>query len=390
MNIALVYDRVNKFGGAERILMVLHEIWPEAPLYTSVYDPKATPWTKGWDVRTSFLQKFPWARRNHEPLGWLMPLAFESLDLSGFDVVISVTSEAAKGVVTSPRQLHICYLLTPTRYLWSHARDYLDDVPRATRPLVFLAQAKLREWDYLAAQRPDHIIAVSEHVRRRCEKYYRREAEVLYPPLQLLESSSSLSRVRRQPLAPLGVALRRQQSRALRPTTSASKDYFLVVSRLVRYKKVDIAIEACNRLREPLLVIGSGREKKRLEWQAGPTVKFIENVSDEELVEYYRNARAVLMPQEEDLGLVALEAQSCGTPVISYRHSGAAEVIVDGKTGRLFDRQDVSSLIRAMKDCPEDPAACTIYASRFSKKKFQKDFRDMIESFWRDHSGMRP
>ena len=168
MNVVLVYDRVNKFGGAERVLMALHEIWPEAPLYTSVYDPESTPWTKGWDVRPSFLQKFPWARRNHESLGWLMPLAFESLDLSGFDVVISLTSEAAKGVITSPRQLHICYLLTPTRYLWSHAVAYLGTVPLPLRPLAFVAQLKLRHWDFVAAQRPDHIILtiIAQQLRR--------------------------------------------------------------------------------------------------------------------------------------------------------------------------------------------------------------------------------
>lgn len=399
MNIVLVYDRVNKFGGAERVLQTLHKIWPEAPLYTSVYDPESTPWTKDWDVRISFLQKFPWARRNHESLGWLMPLAFESLDLSGFDVVISVTSEAAKGVITSPRQLHICYLLTPIRYLWSHARKYLILSPRFLRPAAFVAQTVLRQWDFVAAQRPDHIIAVSEHVQRRCEKYYRREATVIHPPMTL-----QVPEVPNVPKVP------QAQIRLKRPGPANSqgqafggelgeKNYFLIVSRLVPYKRIDLAIEAANKIGDSLIVIGSGKDKKRLQRlarlastseresrRAGSTVQFIEHVSDKELVEYYRNAKALLMPQEEDFGLVALEAQACGTPVVTYRQSGAAEVVIDGKTGRLFDRQDVSSLIRAMRDCPEDPRACTIQASRFSKKRFQNDFREQVERLWRTHN----
>lgn len=385
MRLVFVYDRVSKFGGAERVLQVLHEIWPEAPLYTSVYDSDGAMWAKGWDVRTSFLQKFPWARRNHESLGWLMPAAFESLDLSGFDVVISVTSEAAKGVITNPRQLHICYLLTPTRYLWSHARKYLILSPRWTRPAVFVAQTMLRQWDYLAAQRPDHIVAVSELVRRRCEKYYRRNAQVLYPPLTL-----EVPEVPEVPKVPQAqIRLKRpgpahSQGQALGGELGG-KNYFLIVSRLVSYKRIDLAIEACSRNSYQLFVIGSGRDKKRLQKLAGPTIRFIENVSDEELADYYRDARAVLMPQEEDFGLVALEAQACGTPVISYRHSGAAELIVDGKTGAFFDHQNVDDLIAAMKWCPPGGKACTIQANRFRPEDFKRRFKQEVERRWETH-----
>lgn len=370
MTVALVYDRVNKFGGAERVLQALHEIWSEAPLYTSVYDPRGASWARGWDIRTSFLQKLPWSRRNHESLGWLMPAAFESLDLSEFDVVISVTSEAAKGVITTPRQLHICYLLTPTRYLWSHAVKYQILYSRWVRPAAFVVQALLRQWDFLAAQRPDHIIAVSEHVRRRCEKYYRRESEVMYPPLMLADSTKRIADSKTISHPPS--AIRHQQ-------------HFLLVSRLVPYKRIDLAIEACRKNSYQLLVIGSGKDKKRLQKLSEPTIRFIENVSDEELVEYYRGARALLMPQEEDFGLVALESQACGTPVVTYRHSGAAEVVIDGKTGSFFDHQIVDDLTRAMKRCPLPGKACTIQAARFSKTIFQNDIRKKVEKLWGVH-----
>ena len=224
IRVALVYDRINKFGGAERLLMALHEIWPEAPLFTSVYDSNGADWAKGWDLKTSFLQSIPFAKKWHEGFGWMMPLAFESFDFSDFDVIISVTSEAAKGIITNPRQLHICYLLTPTRYLWSHANDYLSEVPKLLRPLARIVQAKLRIWDYISAQRPDYFIAISEHIRKRCWKYYRRESEVVYPMLPLVLKRSHLS-------VPQGKTL-------------SDKEYFLVVSRLVPYKRIDLEIKS--------------------------------------------------------------------------------------------------------------------------------------------------
>src|SRR3989338_4038247 len=183
MKVALVYDRINKLGGAERVLMALHRIWPEAPVFTSVYDPEGTLWCRDWDIRTSWLQNIPGAKTNHESLGWLMPLAFESLDLSGFDVIISVTSEAAKGVITRSGQLHVCYLLTPTRYLWSHEADYLVQLPRIVRPLGMAVQSRLRVWDYMAGQRPDYFFSISKLVQKRCLKHYRRGAEVGYSPV---------------------------------------------------------------------------------------------------------------------------------------------------------------------------------------------------------------
>jgi glycosyltransferase involved in cell wall biosynthesis len=370
LRIALVYDRINKFGGAERVLTALHRIWPEAPVFTSVYDPQGAPWCRDWDIRTSWLQHIPGARSNHESFGWLMPLAFESLDLSGFEVIISLTSEAAKGVVTRADQLHVCYLLTPTRYLWSHAGDYLAQLPGAIRPLGMAVQSKLRVWDYLAGQRPDYILAISEHVKKRCLKYYRREAEVIYPPMELADSSKHVARGRNQ----FGHAPR---------ATRHEPTYYLVVSRLVPYKRIDLAIEACNRLKQNLVVVGSGGDEGRLMAMAGPTVVFKGNLTDGELVRYYRGARALLMPQEEDFGLTVVEALSLGTPVVSYKNSGAAEVIEDGKTGVLFDKQTPESLIEAMEQLAEMEVSQT--SKKFSEEKFRQTFLKRIEELWENH-----
>ena len=297
-----------------------------------------------------------------------MPSAFESLDLSGFEVIISVTSEAAKGVITRPGQLHVCYLLTPTRYLWSHGADYLGQLPRIVRPLGMAVQSGLRVWDYMAGQRPDYIFSISKLVQKRCLKYYRRESEVVYPPV-MLEEGGLVSKM---------------------PSSTHLNNYYLVVSRLVPYKRIDLAIEACNRLKENLVIIGSGSDELRLKSMAGPTVDFAGNLTDGELVGYYRRARALLMPQEEDFGLTAVEALNCGTPVISYRNSGAAEVIDDGKTGVVFGEQTVASLVEAIERFTKMEVSQTSRlkfakqaAEKFSGNKFKQTFLKRIRELIR-------
>lgn len=365
MRVALVYDRVNKFGGAERLLMALHQIWPEAPVFTSVYDQAGAVWAESWNIKTSFLQSFPFAKKWHEGFGWLMPLAFESFDFSEFDVIISVTSEAAKGIITAPGQLHICYLLTPTRYLWSHANDYLMQVPKLLRPLARIAQTKLRIWDYMAAQRPDYILSISQLIQRRCQKYYRRESEVVYPMLPLVLKRSHLS--------------------VRQGETLSDKEYFLVVSRLVPYKRIDLAIEACNQLKLPLVVVGTGTEEEKLKKLAGPTIKFTGYLTDQELVEYYRNTKAVIMPQEEDFGLTAVEALGFGVPVISYKHSGVSEIIKDGETGILFDEQSVDSLTKAIENFLKTVKFTKLHPEKFSQNRFKQELKDKISKLWIRH-----
>src|SRR3989344_2621203 len=246
MKVALVYDRVNKWGGAERVLLALHKIFPDAPLYTSVYDNDKAPWAKVFKIKTSFLQNFPFASQNHEFYAPLMPLVFESFGFDEYDLVISVTSEAAKGVLTKPKTKHVCLCLTPTRYLWSGYNNYFIDpiFKLISKPFVWY----LRWWDRVAAKRPDIYIAISQEVRSRIKRYYQRESVVVYPPVELSNKA--------------------KRTKHITPNTK----YFLVVSRLVPYKRIDVAIDACNALSYPLVIVGEGSEKKRLKELAGSTI----------------------------------------------------------------------------------------------------------------------
>lgn len=354
--IALVYDRVNKWGGAERVLLALHEIFPNAPLYTSVYDPTGAPWAKVFpEVKTSFLQKIPFLRTHHEMLGTFMPLAFRSINLSNYDVVISVTSESAKGVKVKKGTLHICYCLTPTRYLWSHHDLYFKNrlLRFFSRPVVWW----LKRWDKKAAQRPDVIIAISDVVKKRIKKYYNRNSPVIFPPVDMKKGRSGKQKF--------------------------DRDYYLLVSRLdYGYKKVDLAIDVFNKLGYPLIIVGTGREERRLRKEASKNIKFTGKISEKKLLEYYKHAKALIMPQEEDFGIVAVEAQSLGIPVIAYKKGGARDTVVHGKTGYLFNKQTEKSLIDAIADFQTikfDKRSIKNNSRRFIKKRFKKEFLDFLE-----------
>ena len=365
MKIALVYDRVNKWGGAERVLLALHEMFPEAPLFTSVYDVKGAPWAKVFPkIHTSFLQKIPFAKTNHQLLSFLMPLAFESFDFDEYDLVISVTSEAAKGIITKPGTKHICYMLTPTRYLWSGYEDYFKNpvLRFIAAPIVNY----LRKWDKIAAYRPDTIIAISTEVQRRVKKYYNRESNIVYPPANFKFKISNLNSNLKLKIS----------------------NYYLVVSRLVPYKRVDIVVEAFNRLKYPLVIVGTGSEEFKLKLRAKKNIKFVGHVTDQELAGYYANCKALVFPQEEDFGLVAVEAQTFGKPVIAYRAGGALDIVIEGKTGIFFDDQSVESLIAVVKKFENLPAdwrgmqfdskIIVQNAERFSKERFRKEFLSLI------------
>jgi glycosyltransferase involved in cell wall biosynthesis len=366
MKVALVYDRVNKWGGAERLLLALHEIWPQAPLYTSVYNPKTAPWAKVFpEIKTSFLQHFPLAKTNHELYPLLMPLAFESFDFEGFDVVISVTSEAAKGIITRPETLHLCYCLTPTRYLWSGHKDYFDHPLKRllSRPLV----SYLRAWDRLAAQRPDGYLAISETVRERIRKYYGRESLVIYPPVDTNKF---------HPTGP----------ESQNNVNFGGSSYFLVVSRLVKYKRVDLVVEAFNRLGLSLKVIGAGKELKKLQKKARANIEFLGNLTDELLLDYYRNCQAVIFPQEEDFGLVPLEAQACGRPVIAYHKGGSGETVIEGQTGMFLQTQTVAELIEQIslfKTKKFSLESCQKQAMKFSLENFKREFNNLVSYLWK-------
>lgn len=368
MKVAIVYDRVNKYGGAERILEALHGIWPEAPLYTAVYDPDRAPWARDFDVRPSGLNRMPGARSMHELYAWATPLAFESFRFDGYDVVISVTSAEAKNIITKPGTVHVCYLLTPTRYLWSGYLEYLKNpgfgflnpvVRRAFRAAV----SSLRHTDLLASRRPDHYIAISQTVADRCMKYYGfNPEEVIYPPVDIEVFSPGRG--------------------SKPPDFSGPPGYFLFISRLVAYKRADLLISAFNRMKKPLVVIGSGREYQTLRRTAGPYIRFVSrNLTENELVYYYNHCRAFVFAGEEDFGLVAAEAQACGKPVIAFGKGGVAEIVRDGETGILFPEQTVASLVRAVErfsvmKFPQE--TCRENARRFSVPAFTERIKSFV------------
>ena len=371
MKTAIVYDRVNKWGGAEKVLIALHEIYPDAPLYTSVYSPEKAPWAKVFPkVIPSFMQKLPILKNYHELLGWLTPIAYETFNFDEYDLVISVTSEAAKGIITKPKTLHICYCLTPTRYLWSGYEEYLRNPPRnlswiplykyISKPFLFYT----KYWDYIAAQRPDVMVGISTAVKTRIKKYYERESELIYPPVDTKKYE-----------------IRNTKYEKIKP------GYYLITGRLVPYKKIDLAIEAFIELGYPLVVVGTGSEEKKYKskYKFKKNIIFKGFVSDEELVGLYQGAKAFIHPQEEDFGITAVEAQAAGIPVIAYKKAGALDTVVEGKTGVFFKEQTIESLIKAVKYYDDSnhrskqPQNCINNAKQFSKERFIKEFKALVD-----------
>lgn len=357
MKVALVYDRINKWGGAERVLLALKELFPSAPLYTSVYNPLKAGWAKVFEIKTSFLQKFPKASFNHEKFAPFMPLAFESFSFDQFDLVISVTSESAKGIITGPKTKHICYCLTPTRYLWSGYDEYFQNklLKFVSRPAI----SYLRKWDKMAGQRPDHFIAISKEVQRRIKKYYGRESVIIYPPIDDKIFNEN------------------QKSKF----SNNNQDYFLIVSRLVPYKRIDIAIKAFNKLKLPLKIIGTGSEEKKLRKMAGKNIEFLSNLTEGELLRYYKESLALIFPGIEDFGLVILEALSLGKPVIAFKGGGVLETVAHGKTGEFFYPQNEEALIKVIKNFKKENFSvkdCMDGAGKFTKSRFRQEFMDFI------------
>lgn len=357
MRIALVHDYLTQFGGGERVLAILCQMFPEAPVFTLIYDEEKTNGVfKGRKINTSFLQKIPGSKKFFRQLVWLMPLAVEQFNLSKFDLVISVSHSYGKGIITKPETKHISYCLTPTRYLWHDSGRHL-----VYKPISLFLLTYLRTWDYQAAQRPDYFIADSENVRQRIKKYYNRESEVIYPPLWRLEAGGGRLEVK-------------------------YKNYFLILGRMVPYKRFDIAIEAFSKIpQEKLVIIGDGPERKKLEARSkklgAKNIKFLGKVSDSELAKYYADCKALILSQEEDFGITAVEAMASGRPVIAYRAGGVLETIVEGETGVFFNEQSPESLIKAVNDFEGrrfNPQKIRELALAFSKEKFKKRIADFL------------
>jgi glycosyltransferase involved in cell wall biosynthesis len=356
--LALVHDWLNQVGGAEDVLTELVSMFPDAPIYTSIYwrDGMPPPW-RDWPIHTLWMDRLPGIYRHHQPYLPLYPIAFGGLSLRAYDVVLSNKSGFCHGVQVSDHTVHVCYCLAPTRYVWQF-ESYMEResiggiVRRAMRPLVAL----LRKWDFQAAQRVGHFIAISTEIQERIRRFYQRDSVVIYPPVDVADR--------------------------FRPTTQVD-DYFLVVSRLIPYKRIDLAVQACTRLNLPLLVAGRGRDLEKLKAMAGPTVKFLGYVPDAELPGLMARCRAFLFPGLEDFGITPVQAQAAGRPVIAYRGGGALDTIRPGVTGEYFTETSVDSLIDVLQHFDPkvyDPDVLRDHAMRFDRAVFRRQLSEFLET----------
>jgi len=364
--VALVHDFLTQLGGAERVLDEFHELFPQAPIFTLVYDEKKTLGKyKDWNIKTSFIQKLPGGVSHYKWYLALMPYAVHSFDLSGFDVVLSDVSAFAKGIKKPSGSLHVSYCHTPTRYLWQDKESYLasQQIPGWIKLLARPLLSYLRRWDYRAAQKIDVIIANSTEVKTRIAKYYKLDSEVIYPPV---DSSFFV------------------------PTESPVRDYFLIAGRLEPYKKSELAIEAATQLGLPVRVAGTGTMyenlKKRYE---SDNVKFYGRVSDEKLRWLYQNAKALLFPAKEDAGIAVLESLACGTPVVAYRRGGASEFVREGVDGLLVSEQSVEAFKEAVENFSKhqfDSSMLRAQARAYDKNSFRKRIYQILISRYENRS----
>lgn len=312
MKIALVHDYLVQEGGAERVLKCLTEIWPKAPIYTIIYDNKKCSEFKNKKIKTSFLQKIPLAKKYHRLFPCLMMSAIEQFNFNSYDIVFSDSSSFAKNTITSSKTFHICYCHTPMRYAWDDCQHYTQEFgfPNWIKKIVPFLMNYIRIWDYNSTNGVDYFIANSKFVKGRIKKYYKRNSVVINPPVQV-------DKFYLTPKSKLG-------------------NYFLITGRMMKYKKMDLVIKVFNELKIPLKVIGKGVEYKNLKKIANSNVEFLGRVSEKKLRATYSKARAFIFPQEEDFGIVAIEALASGRPVIAYKAGDIVEHVSEGKTGVFF------------------------------------------------------
>lgn len=352
MRVALVYDRLNKIGGAEAVLIEFAKLYPDAQWYTSVWEPKGAPFSKDWIVHTSILNKIPFFRTHHEWIPFLMPFAFESFDFSGYDLVISIGSAESKGVITWPGTVHIDYCLTPTRYLYSHKKEYLSN------PIYRFIANYLRKWDTVASSRPEEMIAISTQVKKRIKNVYNRDSIIIFPPVDTQKFHKKSSFV------------------------PPFNNYYLTVARLVPYKKIDTLIKLFNKNGKKLVVVGTGSEAARLKHLAKSNVVLVGSASDQELVGYYQHAKAFLHAGVEDFGISMCEAQAAGIPVIARGSGGALDIVIGEKTGILVKSKEMSEWDQAIDRLDTldfDREVCVQNAERFNKSIWIKQISERID-----------
>jgi glycosyltransferase involved in cell wall biosynthesis len=365
---ALIYDWLVTIGGGEKTLAAIYEQFP-APIYTLVYNEKAiknTPLANA-EIHPSFLQKIPFSSACYRYLLPFFPLAIEQFNLNDYELILSTSHAVAKGVLTHPRQLHLCYCLTPMRYAWDLTHSYLQDLAPLQKALARVALHRLRNWDIASLNRVDHFAAISAYIARRIKKVYGREAEVIYPPVDVEEI----------------------------PFQQTKEDFYLTVSRLVPYKKIDLIVDAFSKTPErKLIVIGDGPEMKKIKQKAQKNIEILGHQSDIAIRDYMKRARGFIFAAEEDFGIVVVEAQAAGTPVIAFGQGAALETIIEGKTGLFFDAQTIPSLLKTLSVFDQiefDPHILRENAQRFNRARFQREFQHFVTCKWEEfHENHHP
>ncbi len=369
MKIALVHDQLQEFGGAERVLVALKKMFPEADVFTSLYTPSKlgvhAKYIQTWNITTSWADKISIIKRFYSPLRFITPLIWESFDFKGYDLVISSSGGyMSKGIITRPETLHICYLHHQPRYLYYYETALEWQKYFLVRVYGHLINHKLRMWDYLSSQRPDFFIANSQETKRRIEKLYRRDSVVIYPPVSIPDSTDVLN-------------------------SPNQNDYYLTVSRLARAKHIDILIHAANKEKFKLKIVGTGRDEEYLKGIAGPTVEFLGNVTDEKLPEIYASAKAFLFASvDEEFGIAPIEAMGYGLPVIAYSSGGLPETVHNGKNGYLYTQLQENSLIEAIQkiqslsesEYTHMKKQARTEAEKYSFTVFSKNIQEFIQS----------
>jgi glycosyltransferase involved in cell wall biosynthesis len=371
MKICFVHDWLTTYGGAELVLKTMLEIWPGTPIFTLVYDPNGNcrDIIQSTEVHGSFINQLPWAKSKHRAYLPLMPLAIEQFDLSEYDLVLSSSHAVAKGVITGPDQLHISYVHTPIRYAWEMQHQYLAQAHLTRGIKGFLAKSLLhyiRIWDMRTVAGVEHYLANSAFIARRIKKFYKRDSTVMYPPVDISRFTPK----------------------------SEKDDFFLTVSRLVPYKKIGLIVEAFTRMPDKkLIVIGDGPGMKRLKKIATPNIELLGFQDNKTVEDHMQRAKAFVYAAEEDFGIVPVEAQACGTPVITYGKGGVLESVVEGETGVFFNKQTPESIIQAIETFEEQPAydATMIRqnAERFSKTRFMADLKVFVETRYAEYFQFR-
>lgn len=370
MKLALVHDWLNQMGGAEDVLAELVGMYPTSPIYTSLYAEDLMPSAyRAWNIRTLWMDKLPGIYQYHQRYLPLYPLAWQGLNLSEYDVILSNKSGFCHGLQFDAKTtIHICYCLAPTRYVWQLdsyiKREGIGKIAEmGLRPLVSL----MKRWDFAAAQRVTHFIAISTEIQERIKTYYNRDSVIIYPP------------VATERFTPVPV--------------SEVEDYFLIVSRLIPYKCIDLAVQAATRLGLPLRIGGKGRDMERLQAIAGPTVEFLGFVPDEELPQLMAKAKAFIFPGLEDFGITPVQAAAAGRPVIAYKGGGALDTVIEGVTGEYFTEQTVDSLATVMKSfgaANYDPVTIRNHALKFDTAIFKQQIASFVERAWQAHQAKIP